>query len=49
LFAGMLIGKRNRDREDRVMPVHDELVSWRDGARSRREDELARSRQTALH
>jgi hypothetical protein len=49
LFAGMLIGKRNGDMEGQVSPVRDELVSWRDGARSRREDELARSRHTVLH
>jgi hypothetical protein len=49
LFAGMLIGKLNRDGIDPMTPVRDELVSWCDGARSRREDELARSRQATLH
>jgi len=45
----MLIGKLNRDGKDPMTPVRDELVSWCDGARSRREDELARSRQATLH
>jgi hypothetical protein len=49
LFAGMLIGKLHRDIEDPIAPVRDELVSWCEGARSRREDELARSRQAAFH
>ncbi|MFC5581780.1 hypothetical protein [Rhodanobacter terrae] len=47
LFAGMLSGKISRDsKTGRVR--HDELVSWSSGARSRREDEAARS-QGAFH
>ena len=50
LFAGMLLGKAIRDTRSVTTPVRDdELVSWCAGARSRREDELARSRQTELH
>jgi hypothetical protein len=49
MFAGMLMGKPNRDTKSPAMPVRDELVSWCAGAQSRREDELARSRQAALH
>jgi hypothetical protein len=45
----MLIGKLNHDTKGAMDPVRDELVSWCGGARSRREDELARSRQTTLH
>jgi len=50
LFAGMLVGKIVRDSKPRIVPVrHDELVSWSSAARSRREDELARSRQEEFH
>jgi len=50
LFAGMLLGKIVRDSEHRTALVRrDELVSWSSGARSRREDELARSRQEEFH
>jgi hypothetical protein len=47
VFAGMLLGKIARDAKSSVATTHqDELVSWCKGARSRREDELARSRQS---
>ncbi|MES2312100.1 MAG: hypothetical protein V4566_07355 [Pseudomonadota bacterium] len=42
LFAGMLLGKIARD-SNTGMVRRDELVSWSSAARSRREDELARS------
>lgn len=42
LFAGMLLGKVARD-SNTGMVRRDELVSWSSAARSRREDELARS------
>jgi hypothetical protein len=42
LFAGMLLGKIARDSKT-GMVRRDELVSWSSAARSRREDELARS------
>lgn len=46
LFAGMLLGKVIRDKRSVTTLVrNDELVSWCAGARSRREDELARSRR----
>jgi hypothetical protein len=47
LFAGMLVGKiAVQDTKRRSTPGHEgELVSWCGGARSRREDELARHRQ----
>jgi hypothetical protein len=49
LFAGMLLGKIARDSNTGTRLVHpDELVSWYSAARSRREDEAARS-QGALH
>ena len=45
LFAGMLLGKTIRDTRSVTTLVRaDELVSWCAGARSRREDELARNR-----
>ncbi len=44
LFAGMLLGEIARDSKAGMRLVRrDELVSWSSGARSRREDELARS------
>ena len=50
VFAGMLMGKTIRDTKPSLAPAHnDELVSWCEGARSRREDELARSRQSNCH
>lgn len=49
LFAGMLLGKFVRDsRSASTLAPGDELVSWCSDARSRREDELARSRQAEL-
>jgi hypothetical protein len=42
LFAGMLLGKISCDSKT-GMVRRDELVSWSSGARSRREDEAARS------
>lgn len=42
LFAGMLLGKIARDSST-GMVRRDELVTWSSAARSRREDELARS------
>ena len=45
LFAGMRMGKIGRDARPAGVAICDELVSWYPGARSRREDELARSRQ----
>jgi hypothetical protein len=42
LFAGMLLGKIARD-SNTGMVRRDELVTWSSAARSRREDELARS------
>ena len=45
VFAGMLTGKTIRDTQpSKAAARNDELVSWCEGARSRREDELARSR-----
>ena len=44
LFAGMLMGKIVWNTKPAAAAC-DELVSWCPGARSRREDELARSRQ----
>lgn len=50
LFAGMLLGKIARDSQPGIALVrHDELVSWSSAARTRREDELARSRQDEFH
>lgn len=49
LFAGMLTGRTIRDARPLTAPVRNgELVSWCAGARSRREDELARNRWAAL-
>jgi hypothetical protein len=47
LFAGMLVGKlTTQNAKRRSAPgAEGELVSWCGGARSRREDELARHRQ----
>jgi hypothetical protein len=45
VFAGMLFGKAVQDAKPAAVSRTDELVSWCHGARSRREDELARSRQ----
>ena len=51
LFAGMLLGKLLHEfRYPVPMPREaDDLVSWCSTARSRREDELARSRQVETH
>lgn len=51
LFAGMLQRKSARDATTVLtgQARGDELVSWCTGARSRREDELARSRQLQAH
>jgi hypothetical protein len=51
MFAGMLFGKVIRDAEPRASLTRGagDLVSWNPGARSRREDELARSRQAGFH
>lgn len=46
LFAGMLLGKVTWEQRSGTATTRtDELVSWCSTARSRREDELARSRQ----
>lgn len=47
LFAGTLAAKVAKDaRTESPSPEGDDLVSWCSGARSRREDELARQRQS---
>jgi hypothetical protein len=49
LFAGMLSGKVEQDAGvDPPVPRDRDLVSWRPGARSRREDELARNCQEEI-
>ncbi len=49
LFAGTLIAKVARDaRADTPSPKGDDLVSWCSGAKSRREDELARQHLSEL-
>jgi len=46
LFAGTLTAKVTKDEiADTLTPEGDDLVSWCSGAKSRREDELARQRQ----
>lgn len=45
LFAGMLYGKFAQGAKSGETLRGTELVSWSPGAHSRREDELARSRQ----
>lgn len=45
LFAGMLMGKVLLDRPGDVETEGAGLVSWSPGARSRREDEFARSQR----
>lgn len=45
LFAGMLSGKVAGNTKPAGATAGIELVTWSQGARSRREDELARSRQ----
>lgn len=48
LFAGMLWGKSAEPAAiGAKLPVPGNLVSWRPGARSRREDELERMRTEA--
>jgi hypothetical protein len=47
LFAGMLLGKSIKmAKAEAARPQVGDLVSWRPGARSRREDELERRRQS---
>jgi hypothetical protein len=49
LFAGMLMAKVMKDGTSETPPPKgDDLVSWCSGARSRREDELARQHLTEL-
>jgi hypothetical protein len=49
LFAGMLSGKVEQDAGAELpVPRDRNLVSWRPGARSRREDELARTCQEEI-
>ncbi|MEY2159943.1 MULTISPECIES: hypothetical protein [unclassified Rhodanobacter] len=48
LFAGMLFGKIARNKNSGGVYHGGDLVSWHPGARSRREDELVRSRQIGL-
>lgn len=50
LFAGMLTGKLAQDAKHRVLKAReeDDLVCWCSPARSRREDELERSRLADL-
>lgn len=46
LFAGMLTGKFIKPaKPEAALSQVGDLVSWRSGARSRREDELERRRQ----
>lgn len=48
-IAGMFAAKAAQDEKHRRKPSSDfHLVSWQPGARSRREDELARARQQML-
>jgi hypothetical protein len=48
-IAGMFAAKAEQDARHRRKPASDfHLVSWQPGARSRREDELARARQQML-
>lgn len=42
LFAGTLLGKFFKDKAPANFIDHQRLVCWSPGARSRREDELAR-------
>jgi hypothetical protein len=50
VFAGMLTGKSESDTKPAATAARNvELVSWCEGARSRREDELARMRQADCH
>jgi hypothetical protein len=46
-FAGMLLGKSIKlAKPEAARPQVGDLVSWRAGARSRREEELERRRQS---
>lgn len=48
LFAGMLLGRFAKPaKASAASPGAGELVSWRAGARSRREDEIERMRDEA--
>lgn len=44
LFAGMLAGEKARSTAPEALAARSDLVSWCSEARTRREDELARSR-----
>jgi len=48
-IAGMIAAKAGQDAKTRNKTASEfHLVSWQPGARSRREDELARARQQVL-
>jgi hypothetical protein len=47
-IAGMIAAKAGQDAKARKAAEEFHLVSWQPGARSRREDELARARQQVL-
>ncbi|MGO4701472.1 hypothetical protein [Dyella sp. 2RAB6] len=47
-IAGMIAAKAGQDAKTRNKAAEFHLVSWQPGARSRREDELARARQQVL-
>ena len=47
-IAGMIAAKAGQDAKARKTAGEFHLVSWQPGARSRREDELARARQQML-
>ncbi|WP_243041491.1 hypothetical protein [Dyella sedimenti] len=50
LVAGMLAAKNTQDAHQQAPQAHDrfQLVSWQPGAHSRREDELARRRESTF-
>ena len=47
-IAGMIAAKARQDAKAASKAAEFHLVSWQPGARSRREDELARARQQML-
>ncbi|GAA0686871.1 hypothetical protein GCM10009429_09770 [Dyella marensis] len=47
-IAGMIAAKAGQDAKNKHKAEEFHLVSWQPGARSRREDELARARQQML-
>lgn len=47
-IAGMIAAKAGQDAKHKHRASEFHLVSWQPGARSRREDELARARQQIL-